>query len=134
MKRRLAGKLAVISQREVGRDVPGFARGLRDCLREDPDVIFVGEMRDRESATWTLTAAETGHLVFSTLHTRDARGSITRLLDMFPSNRQDEVASQLSLGLSHIISQKLIPRADAAGRSGPGRAHQGGVRVRGSHR
>jgi twitching motility protein PilT len=113
---RLASKAAIISQREVGRDVPGFARGLRDCLREDPDVIFVGEMRDRESATWTLTAAETGHLVFSTLHTRDARGTVTRVLDMFPANQQTEVASQLSLGLSHIISQKLIPRADGNGR------------------
>jgi len=113
---RLSSMTAMISQREAGRDVPTYARGLRDCLREDPDVIFVGEMRDRESATWTLTAAETGHLVFSTLHTRDARGTITRVLDMFPSNQQDEVASQLSLGLSHIISQKLIPRADGQGR------------------
>ncbi len=113
---RLHSAKGIISQREVGRDVPSFARGLRDCLREDPDVIFVGEMRDRESASWTLTAAETGHLVFSTLHTRDARGSITRVLDMFPAAQQDEVASQLSLGLSHIISQKLIPRADAQGR------------------
>ena len=113
---RLTSNTAVISQREVGRDVPDFARGLRDCLREDPDVIFVGEMRDRESASWTLTAAETGHLVFSTLHTRDARGTITRVLDMFPSNQQDEVASQLSLGLSHIICQKLIPRSDGQGR------------------
>jgi twitching motility protein PilT len=114
---RLQSKLAVVSQREVGRDVPNYESGLRDCLREDPDVIFVGEMRDRESASWTLTAAETGHLVFSTLHTRDARGSITRILDMFPPSRQDEVASQLSLGLSYILSQKLIPRADGAGRA-----------------
>lgn len=113
---RLRGKAAVISQREVGRDVPSFERGLRDCLREDPDVIFVGEMRDRESAAWTLTAAETGHQVFSTLHTRDARGTITRVLDMFPPGQHDEVANQLSLGLSHIISQKLIPRADGEGR------------------
>ncbi len=113
---RLKSDKAVISQREVGRDVPTFERGLRDCLREDPDVIFVGEMRDRESTTWTLTAAETGHLVFSTLHTRDARGSISRVLDMFPTNRQDEVASQLSLGLRSIISQKLIPRCDGKGR------------------
>ena len=113
---RLGSDKAVISQREVGRDVPSFERGLRDCLREDPDVIFVGEMRDRESAAWTLTAAETGHLVFSTLHTRDARGSITRVLDMFPTNRQDEVASQLSLGLRSIISQKLVPRCDGKGR------------------
>lgn len=113
---RLKSQSAIISQREVGRDVPGFERGLRDCLREDPDVIFVGEMRDRESTSWTLTAAETGHLVFSTLHTRDVRGTVTRILDLFPPSQHDEVASQLSLGLSHIISQKLIPRADGTGR------------------
>lgn len=113
---RLTGKTAMISQREVGRDVPSYERGLRDCLREDPDIIFVGEMRDRESTSWTLTAAETGHLVFSTLHTRDARGTITRILDIFPPSQQDEVASQLSLGLSHIICQKLIPRAQGEGR------------------
>jgi twitching motility protein PilT len=113
---RLGSRQGVISQREVGRDVPSFERGLRDCLREDPDVIFVGEMRDVESTAWTLTAAETGHLVFSTLHTRDARGSITRILDMFPPQRQDEVSSQLSLGLRYVISQKLVPRADGSGR------------------
>ncbi len=112
----LHSNVALVSQREVGRDVPSYERGLRDCLREDPDVIFVGEMRDRDSAMWTLTAAETGHLVFSTLHTRDARGTITRVLDLFPPNHQDEIASQLSLGLSHILSQKLIPRADGKGR------------------
>lgn len=113
---RLASKAAMISQREVGRDVPSYERGLRDCLREDPDIIFVGEMRDKDSTSWTLTAAETGHLVFSTLHTRDVRGTVTRVLDMFPPNQHDEVASQLSMGLSHIISQKLIPRADGTGR------------------
>jgi len=113
---RLTSGRALVSQREVGRDVPSYERGLRDALREDPDVIFVGEMRDRDAATWTLTASETGHLVFSTLHTRDARGTLTRLLDMFPADREDEVASQLSLGLSHIISQKLIPRANGQGR------------------
>ncbi len=113
---RLSCQAGIISQREVGRDVPSFERGLRDCLREDPDVIFVGEMRDVESTMWTLTAAETGHLVFSTLHTRDARGTITRILDMFPPDRQDEVASQLSLGLSYVISQKLVPRSDGQGR------------------
>jgi twitching motility protein PilT len=113
---RLQSYQGIISQREMGRDVPSFARGLRDCLREDPDVIFVGEMRDVESTTWTLTAAETGHLVFSTLHTRDARGSISRILDMFPPSRQDEISSQLSLGLKYVISQKLIPRADGQGR------------------
>jgi twitching motility protein PilT len=114
---RLRGGRAVISQREVGRHVGSFERGLRDCLREDPDVIFVGEMRDRESTSWTLTAAETGHLVFSTLHTRDSRGTITRLLDMYPEGRQDEVASQLSLGLRYVISQKLVPRSDGSGRA-----------------
>src|SRR6266571_4853383 len=113
---RLSSKRALVSQREVGRNVPSFERGLRDCLREDPDVIFVGEMRDRDSAQWTLTAAETGHLVFSTLHTRDARGTVTRILDMFPAHQQEEVASQLSLGLAYIICQKLLPRADGAGR------------------
>ncbi len=112
----LRSQQAIVSQREIGRDVPSFERGLRDALREDPDVIFVGEMRDRESTAWTLTAAETGHLVFSTLHTRDVRGSITRLLDMFPPDRHSEVASQLSLGLSHIIAQKLVPRSDGKGR------------------
>lgn len=113
---RLTSDKAIISQREVGRDVPTFERGLRDCLREDPDVIFVGEMRDRESTSWTLTAAETGHLVFSTLHTRDARGTITRLLDMFPPARQDEISCQVSLGLEYVVSQRLIPRADGNGR------------------
>lgn len=113
---RLTSRSGIISQREVGRDVPNFERGLRDCLREDPDVIFVGEMRDRESTSWTLTAAETGHLVFSTLHTRDVRGTITRVLDMYPPERQDEVAGQLSLGLAYVISQKLLPRSDGQGR------------------
>lgn len=108
--------VAVISQRAIGRDVPTYERGLRDCLREDPDVIFVGEMTDQESATWTLTAAETGHLVFSGLHTRNAGGTILRLLDMYPSSRADEVANQLSLGLRYILSQKLIARADDRGR------------------
>jgi twitching motility protein PilT len=112
----LQGHAAMISQREVGRDVLSYERGLRDCLREDPDVIFVGEMRDRDSASWTLTAAETGHLVFSTLHTRDVRGTLTRLLDMFPAERQDEIANQMSLGLAYIVCQKLLPRADGNGR------------------
>jgi twitching motility protein PilT len=85
-------------------------------MREDPDVIFVGEMRDSETVSLTLTAAETGHLVFSTLHTRDAVGTITRIMDFFPSGKQDEVRNQLSLGLAYVISQKLIPRKDGNGR------------------
>ncbi len=108
--------IAMISQRAIGRDVPNYERGLRDCLREDPDVIFVGEMTDPDSATWTLSAAETGHLVFSGIHTRNAIGTVTRILDMFPPNRADEIATQLSLGLRYIISQKLIARQDHHGR------------------
>lgn len=109
-------KNSMISQREVGRDVDSFSHGLRSMMREDPDIIFVGEMRDAETVALTLTAAETGHLVFSTLHTRDVIGSITRILDFFPPQKQDEVRNQLSLGLQYIISQKLIPRKDGNGR------------------
>ena len=112
----LKQKNSVISQREVGRDVPSFSAGIKAILREDPDVIFVGEMRDVETITMTLMAAETGHLVFSTLHTRDVTGTITRILDYFPSTRQDEVQNQLSLGLAYVISQKLIPKKDGTGR------------------
>ena len=109
-------KNSMISQRELGRDVDTFAHGLRSMMREDPDIIFVGEMRDAETVALTLTAAETGHLVFSTLHTRDVVGSITRILDFFPHQKQDEVRNQLSLGLRYIICQKLIPRKDGNGR------------------
>jgi len=112
----LSQKNSMISQREIGRDVPSFSDGLRSMMRQDPDVIFVGEMRDAETVALTLTAAETGHLVFSTLHTRDAIGSITRILDFFPEGKQDEVRNQLSLGLRYILSQKLIPRKDGQGR------------------
>jgi twitching motility protein PilT len=109
-------KYSMISQREVGRDVNSFHGGLREMLRQDPDIIFVGEMRDAETIAMTLMAAETGHLVFSTLHTRDAVGTITRVLDYFDSGRQAEVRNQLSLGLAYIISQKLVPKKDGNGR------------------
>ena len=109
-------KSSMISQREVGRDVNSFRDGLRSMMREDPDIIFVGEMRDADTASMTLTAAETGHLVFSTLHTRDVTGSITRVLDFFDSERQVEVRNQLSLGLKYVISQKLVPRKNGIGR------------------
>ena len=112
----LSQKNSMISQREVGRDLNTFHEGLRAMMREDPDIIFVGEMRDAETVSMTLTAAETGHLVFSTLHTRDATGSVTRILDFFPPARQDEVRNQLSLGLAYVISQKLIPRKNGVGR------------------
>ncbi len=107
---------AMISQREVGRDVDTFNTGLRAVLREDPDIIFVGEMRDQQTIAMTLMAAETGHLVFSTLHTRDVTGAITRILDYFPPERQDEVRNQLSLGLAYVVSQKLVPKKDGTGR------------------
>ena len=112
----LPQKDSIISQREAGRDVKSFYDGLKEMMREDPDVIFVGEMRDAETIAMTLMAAETGHLVFSTLHTRDVTGSITRILDYFPEGRQAEVRNQLSLGLAFVVSQKLIPRRDGQGR------------------
>jgi twitching motility protein PilT len=111
-----AQKYSIVSQREVGRDVPSFHQGLKEMMREDPDIIFVGEMRDPETIAMTLMAAETGHLVFSTLHTRDATGSVTRILDYFPPERQAEVRNQMSLGLAYIVSQKLVPRKDRKGR------------------
>jgi len=107
---------SIISQREVGRDVTSFHGGLKEMLRQDPDVIFVGEMRDAETISMTLMAAETGHLVFSTLHTRDTTGTVTRILDYFPEGRQAEVQNQLSLGLAYIVSQKLIPKKAGDGR------------------
>jgi len=109
-------KKALISQREIGKDVYSFIDGLRSMLREDPEIILVGEMRDAETIAMTLMAAETGHLVFSTLHTRDTAGTISRILDYFPPGRQNEVRNQLSMGLAYIVSQKLIPRKDGKGR------------------
>jgi twitching motility protein PilT len=109
-------KYSIISQREVGRDATSFLQGLKEMLRQDPDIIFVGEMRDPETIAMTLMAAETGHLVFSTLHTRDATGTVTRILDYFPAGRQAEVRNQLSLGLAYIVCQKLVPKKDKTGR------------------
>ena len=106
---------ALFSQREFGRHIPSFAAGLRSALREDPDVIFVGEMRDHETVSLAMTAAETGHLVVSTLHTRDAPGAVTRIINMFPADRGKEIATQLSMSLSYVICQKLVP-ASAGGR------------------
>ncbi len=107
---------SMISQREIGREVRSFSDGVRSMMREDPDIIFIGEMRDVETVSMTLSAAETGHLVFSTLHTRDVTGTITRILDFFPSQQHLEVQNQLSLGLAYVINQKLIPRKDGKGR------------------
>lgn len=107
---------SMVSQRQIGQDVPTFAAGLRSALRENPDVIFVGEIRDTETASLALSAAETGHLVFSTLHTRDAKGALSRIVDMFPSEQTKSLCLQLSFSLSFVLSQKLVPRADGNGR------------------
>ncbi len=104
---------SVVSQREVGMDVASFGDGLKYGLRQDPDVILVGEIRDRETAQMALSAAETGHLVFSTMHTRDAKGAISRLADLFPQSAQADVRSQLSMSLRAVISQHLLPGVQA---------------------
>ena len=103
---------SVLTQREVGGDVQSFADGLKYGLRQDPDVILVGEIRDRETAQMALSAAETGHLVFSTLHTRDAKGAVSRYADLFPQNVHTEIRSQLSLSLRAVVSQHLLPSVD----------------------
>ena len=100
---------SVVTQREVGRDVLNFADGLRSGLRQDPDVILVGEIRDQETAQIALSAAETGHLVFSTLHTRDAKGAVTRYADLFPQEAQRDVRAQLALSLRAVVAQRLLP-------------------------
>ncbi len=112
----LASDKSLISQRELGRHIASFQDGLRSALREDPDVIFVGEMRDPETTYLALTAAETGHLVFSTLHTKDARGALSRIVDMYPPERTNEISTQMSFSLSYVIGQKLVPRAQRNGR------------------
>lgn len=103
---------SVVSQREVGTDVLTFADGLKYGLRQDPDVILVGEIRDKETAQMALSAAETGHLVFSTLHTRDAKGAITRFADVFPQEAQRDVRSLLALSLRAVVSQRLLPSSE----------------------
>jgi len=107
---------SMVSQRQVGQDVSSFSNGLRSALRENPDIIFVGEIRDTETASLALSAAETGHLVFSTLHTRDAKGALSRIVDMFPSEQTKSLCLQLSFSLSYVLSQKLVPRTDGNGR------------------
>lgn len=101
----------VINQREVGKDTQSFAAGLRAALREDPDVILVGEMRDLETIETALTAAETGHLVFGTVHTNSAADSIDRMVDVFPAQRQQQIRLQLSMTLKAVLSQQLLPKA-----------------------
>lgn len=108
-------KNGLIDQREIGSDTKSFASALRATLREDPDVILVGEMRDPETIAIALTAAETGHLVFSTLHTVGAAKTIDRIIDSFPPNQQNQVRGQLATVLEGVISQQLIPRRDGSG-------------------
>ncbi len=105
-----------IDQREIGRDTQSFAEGLRASLRQDPDVILVGEMRDLDTIETALTAAETGHLVFGTLHTQSAADSIDRMVDVFPEGRQRQIRLQLSTTLMAVLSQQLLPRRAEPGR------------------
>ena len=107
---------SVIEQVEVGRDAPSFAAALRAALRQDPDVILVGEMRDLDTVATALTAAETGHLILSTLHTRDAVQAISRTIDVFPPAQQTQIKQQLAMSLNAIVSQQLMTRADGKGR------------------
>jgi twitching motility protein PilT len=109
-------KKAVINQREIGSDTHGFAPALKHVLRQDPDVILVGEMRDLETISSALTAAETGHLVFGTLHTQDAPQSVDRVIDVFPPHQQQQIRVQLAGTLAGVVSQQLLPTADGKGR------------------
>ncbi|MFB0985838.1 MAG: PilT/PilU family type 4a pilus ATPase [Phycisphaerales bacterium] len=109
-------KKSIVNQREIGIDVPSFSESLRRALRQDPDVILVGEMRDLETIEAAIAAAETGHLVFATLHTTGASGTINRIIDAFPVNQQAQVRVQLSVALIAVLSQQLLARADKPGR------------------
>ena len=109
-------KHSIVNQREIGSDAPDFALGLRAALRQDPDVILVGEMRDLETISTALTAAETGHLVFATLHTQSTAQTVNRIIDVFPPEQQGQVRTQLSIALQGIVTQQLLPTADGRGR------------------
>ena len=107
---------SLISQRELGKNLSDFPNGLRSALRENPDIIYVSEIRDATTAQLALTAAETGHLVLSTLHTKDVKGTFSRIIDMFPAERSTEIAAQLSFSLAFAVSQKLLARKSGNGR------------------
>jgi twitching motility protein PilT len=109
-------KRSIVNQREVGADAPDFALGLRAALRQDPDVILVGEMRDLETIATALTAAETGHLVFATLHTQSTSQTVDRIIDVFPPEQQQQVRTQLSVALQGIVTQQLLPTPDGKSR------------------
>ena len=109
-------KKCMVNQREVGADTKGFSRALKSVLRQDPDIILVGEMRDTETMGTALTAAETGHLVFATLHTQDAPQTIDRIIDVFPPHQQEQIRVQLSTTLMGVCTQQLLPTRDGRGR------------------
>ncbi len=109
-------KRSLVDQREVGSDTQSFAQGLKHVLRQDPDVILIGEMRDLETIETALIVAETGHLVLATLHTSDTMQTVNRIVDVFPASQQNQVRVQLSLELLGVVSQQLIPKADGRGR------------------
>ncbi|TML37120.1 MAG: type IV pilus twitching motility protein PilT [Actinobacteria bacterium] len=109
-------KQCIVNQRELGTDATSFAEGLKSALRQDPDVILVGEMRDLETMATALTAAETGHLVFATLHTQDTAQTVDRIVDAFPPSQQHQVRVQLSVSLQGIVTQQLLPTADGQAR------------------
>jgi twitching motility protein PilT len=109
-------KKCIVNQRELGSDATSFAEALKGALRQDPDVILVGEMRDMETIGTAITAAETGHLVFATLHTQDTPQTIDRIIDVFPSEQQGQIRAMLSVALQGIMTQMLLPTADGAGR------------------
>ena len=113
---RVAHARGLVEQIEIGADTPSFADALRHALRQDPDVILVGEMRDLDTISIALTAAETGHLVFSTLHTSDTRRAIERIIDVFPGDQQNQVRQQIALSLTGVVAQHLLPTRDGAGR------------------
>ena len=110
-------KKSLVNQREVGPDTHSFARALKSVLRQDPDIILVGEMRDAETMSTALTAAETGHLVFATLHTQDASQTIDRIIDVFPPGEQGQIRTQLSTTLMGVCTQQLLPTQDGRGRA-----------------
>jgi twitching motility protein PilT len=109
-------KRCIVNQRELGPDAVSFAEGLRGALRQDPDVILLGEMRDLETIATALTAAETGHLVFATLHTQDASSTVDRLIDVFPAAQQGQIRTQIAGTLQGVVTQALLPTADGSGR------------------
>jgi twitching motility protein PilT len=109
-------KQGLVTQREVGIDVPDFSEAMRRALRQDPDVILLGEMRDLETISAAITAAETGHLVFGTLHTTGSARTVNRIIDAFPANQQEQIRAQLSVALLCVVSQVLLPKKDQSGR------------------